>query len=344
MYARILRSTLSAQNILCTEEACGMKKLVMLISICFISFLIVNNSLTTTYVANLKTESIAVTGQTKPLLDEIKEKAEQYNIAPADAKIDRVWKALPGLNGVKVNIEESYKKMKKDNVFDEDKLVYDQIPPKTHLSDLPPSPVYKGHPDKPMVSFIINVAWGNEYLPDMLATLKKHHVSASFFLEGRWAQNNPDLAKMIAAAGHEIGNHSYTHPDMKNVSAAKAREEIKKTNEVIEAISEKNTKVRWFAPPSGSYRGEIVSIAAKEGLGTVMWTVDTIDWQKPAPEVLIKRVMDKVHNGAMILMHPTKSTADSLDRLIKGLNSKNLEIGTVSQLLDERRIFAEEQK
>ncbi|WP_080846401.1 polysaccharide deacetylase family protein [Cytobacillus gottheilii] len=321
-----------------------MKKLSVLIIMTLISFLIVNNPMTTTYVASLKTESIAVTGQTKPLLDEIKEKAESYYIAPADAKIDRVWKALPGLNGVKVNIEESYKKMKKDNVFDEDKLVFDQIPPKVHLSDLSPSPVYKGHPDKPMVSFIINVAWGNEYLPDMLATLKKHHVSASFFLEGRWAQNNPDLAKMIAAAGHELGNHSYTHPDMKNVSAAKAREEIKKTNEVIEAITDNDAKVRWFAPPSGSYRDEIVSIAAEEELGTVMWTVDTIDWQKPTPDVLIQRVMGKVHSGAMILMHPTKSTAESLDRLIKGLKSKNLEIGTVSQLLNEDRIFAEDKK
>ena len=68
-----------------------------------------------------------------------------------------------------------------------------------------------------MVSFIINVAWGNEYLSDMLATLKEHHVSATFFLEGRWAQKNPELAKMISEAGHEVGNHSFTHPDMKNL-------------------------------------------------------------------------------------------------------------------------------
>jgi len=65
-----------------------------------------------------------------------------------------------------------------------------------------------------MVSFLINVAWGNEYLPDILATLKKQNVKASFFLEGRWVQKNPELAKMIVEAGHEVGNHSYTHPDM----------------------------------------------------------------------------------------------------------------------------------
>src|SRR5690606_24228857 len=109
---------------------------------------------------------------------------------------------------------------------------------------------------------LINVAWGNEYLTDMLATLKKHNVSASFFLEGRWVQNNPDLTKMIESAGHEIGNHSYTHPDMSKISSGKAREEIQKTTEVIHATTGKS--VEWFAPPSGSYRDEIVQIAASE--------------------------------------------------------------------------------
>ena len=79
---------------------------------------------------------------------------------------------------------------------------------------MPPSPIYRGHPEKPMVSFIINVAWGNEYLPEILATLKRHQITASFFLEGNWVKSNPDLAKMIVSAGHEVGNHSYTHPDM----------------------------------------------------------------------------------------------------------------------------------
>ena len=88
-----------------------------------------------------------------------------------------------------------------------------------------------------MVSFIINVAWGNEYLSDMLATLKEHHVSATFFLEGRWAQKNPELAKMISDAGHEVGNHSFTHPDMKNLSTDRIRQEITKTNEVIKATT-----------------------------------------------------------------------------------------------------------
>lgn len=312
-----------------------MKKVVHFGIIFIVAYVFVNNPLTSQYVIGLKAGSVSVSKQNDPLYNEIVSKAGDYYIAPQDAKIDRVWKAMPGLNGIEVDINASYKKMKADGKFKGEKLVFRQIKPNVQLADLPPSPIYKGHPEKQMVSFIINVAWGNEYLTDILATLKKHNVSASFFLEGRWAQNNPELAKMIEAAGHEIGNHSYSHPDMAKISSSKIREEIQKTNEVIKAITDK--PVQWFGPPSGSFRDETVQIAAQENLKTVMWTVDTVDWKKPSPEQLLNRVLDKVHNGAMILMHPTDSTAKSLDQLIIGLKQKNLQIGTVSDLLSSDR-------
>jgi probable sporulation protein (polysaccharide deacetylase family) len=150
-------------------------------------------------------------------------------------------------------------------------------------------------------------------------------------------KNNPELAKMIVSAGHEVGNHSYTHPDMKRISAAQTREQLLKTNEVIEAATGK--KSIWFAPPSGSYRDETVTIAAEFKMKTVMWTVDTIDWQKPSPDQLINRVTSKISNGSMVLMHPTESTAKSLDTLITLIEEKGLKIGTVSDLMSEERII-----
>lgn len=319
-----------------------MRKFIHIAIMFVIALVFVNNPLTDQYITGLKGDSgaVAVSKPKNSLYDEIAAKAVEYSIPAQDAKIDPVWKAIPGYNGIAVDVEASYKKMKSGKKFNEEKLVFKQVEPKVKLGDLPPAPVYKGHPDKPMVSFIINVAWGNEYLSGMLATLKNHNVTASFFLEGRWVKNNPELARLIMDAGHEVGNHSYTHPDMKVISSAKAREEILKTNDVIEAtMSEKVRKpITWFAPPSGSYRDEIVKIAAQENLGTVMWTVDTVDWKKPSPEQLINRVLSKVHNGALILMHPTDSTEKSLDQLIMGLKQKNLQIGTVSELLSEKRI------
>lgn len=313
-----------------------MKKMFVFGVIFVMAFMLVGNPYTSQFISNQKGDHLAVSKTKDTLYQEIVSNGEKYMVPAQDAKIDPIWKAIPGYNGLKVDIEASYKRMRESGEFDEDKLIFKQIEPSVHLKELPPAPIYKGHPDKPMVSFIINVAWGNEYLSDMLATLKKHHVSATFFLEGRWVQKNPELAKMITDAGHEVGNHSFTHPDLKMSSAAKIRQEITKTNEVIKATT--GTSPVWFAPPSGSYRDEVVTIAAEEKMGTIMWSVDTIDWQKPSPDVLVNRVMSKVHNGAIILMHPTSSTAQSLDRLITSLKGKNLQINTISELLQEERL------
>ncbi|MEH7388690.1 polysaccharide deacetylase family protein [Bacillus sp. JJ1474] len=312
-----------------------MKKVIHLSIIFIVAYLFVNNPLSNQYVLGLKADSISVSKQKDPLYNEITARATDYYIPPQDAKIDRVWKAIPGLNGLQVDIGASYKKMKADGEFKDEKLVFKQILPKVQLKDLPPSPTYKGHPEKQMVSFIINVAWGNEYLTDMLATLKKHNVSVSFFLEGKWAQNNPELAKMIEEAGHEIGNHSYSQPNMAKIPTSKIREEIQKTNEVIMAITDK--PVQWFSPPSGSFREDTIQIALQESLRTVLWSVDTVDLNKPSEEELLNRVMGKVHNGAIILMHPTSPTERSLDQLIIQLKKQDFQIGTVSELLSSDR-------
>lgn len=270
------------------------------------------------------------------LYEEISEKAKGYAVAPQNAVIDRVWKAVPGYNGKVVNVEASYNKMKKKGVFNESLLVYEEVSPKIHLEDLPPSPIFRGNPNKKMVALTINVAWGNEYLPRMLETLHKHNVTATFFLEGRWVKENIRFAKMIVDAKQEVGNHSYTHPDMKTLSLGAIHEQLQKTNEVIEAATDQ--KVKWFAPPSGSFRDDVVNAAAKLQMGTIMWTVDTIDWRRPEPSVLIERVMSKVHPGAIILMHPTSSTAEALHTLITQLKEKGYEIGNVSTLMDEKRL------
>ena len=311
------------------------KQIVAISAIAGISWLLVQNPYTQIYLGQLTDKSVASMKQEDDLFLQIKDSAMEYEIAPQDARLDSVWKTVPGYNGLAVDIDRSYKVMKKDGQFDKNKLVYKQVPPKVHLQDLEPAPIYRAHPEKPVASFLINVAWGNEYLQDMLATLKKHHVKATFFLEGNWTKKNPELAKMIVNGGHEVGNHSYSHPDMKNLSAQATREEISKTNEVVEAVT--GVKMKWFAPPSGSFRDETVKIAGSLGMGTVMWSVDTIDWQKPSPEVLQQRVLSKVHPGAFILMHPTDATAKSLETLIVNIEKKDWDIVTVSEAVAEQR-------
>lgn len=304
--------------------------------ICIITYGTFQNPFTNTYIDQIKEDAVTVTKMSDPLYDEITEKASKYEQAPIDAVVDRVWKAIPGYNGIEVDIEASFKKMKQNDQFDEQKLVFKETKPSVHLKDLPPAPIYKGNPEKSMVTLLINVAWGNEYLPSMLKIMNEHNVKSTFFLDGSWVKNNPKLAKMIIEEGHEIGNHAYSHPDLKKLTNARISEELRKTNEVIKATLDVTPK--WFAPPSGSYRQDVVEIADQMNMGTIMWSVDTVDWRKPEPHTMVQNVLKKLHPGAMVLMHPTSSSAAGLEQLILGIKAQGYQIGNVSQLLSEERM------
>ncbi|MFC5603797.1 polysaccharide deacetylase family protein [Sporosarcina koreensis] len=270
------------------------------------------------------------------LYQEIKSYSEQHEIQPIDAKVDRVWKAMPGYNGLRVNIKASYEKMKKAGTFDESKLVYEEVPPAVHLDDLEPQPIFRGNPEKPMVSLLINVAWGNEFIPPILQILNDQEVKATFFFDGSWTKKNPDYASMIYKEGHEVGNHAYSHPDLQKRSKADTMDEISKTNDVIEQTL--GFKPKWFAPPSGSFNQQTIEVAHELNMKTILWTVDTVDWRKPEPSEMVRRVVSQVENGTMILMHPTEPVAKGLATMIEEIKAKGYQLGTVSELMSEDRI------
>jgi probable sporulation protein (polysaccharide deacetylase family) len=271
------------------------------------------------------------------LYEEIVEKAnnKSYDEEPIDAKIDPVWKKTPGRNGKKINIERSYQNMKKGRVFKEDLLAFDQIKPNINIEDLPASPIYRGHPEKQMVTFMINVSWGEEHIPDILNTLQEHQVKANFFIEGKWAREHTELVKMIQEKGHLIGNHAYNHPDMQRLNRAEIYEQITQTNEILTAITGKTPQ--FFTPPSGSYKDEVVDVAAEEKMETILWSTDTIDWKNPSVSVMINRVRNNVHPGAIILMHPTPVINEGMDDLIQLLKEQNFRIGRLDTLLSTDR-------
>jgi peptidoglycan-N-acetylglucosamine deacetylase len=279
---------------------------------------------------------IPATGKKDELYKKIQAYHDEYKMEPIDAKVDRVWKAIPGYNGWEVNVEASYNKMKSDGKFDKNKLVYKETPPNVHLEDLPPEPIYRGNPEKPMIALLINVAWGNEYIPEILKILNQHQTKATFFFDGSWVKKNPDLANSILKEGHEIGNHAYSHPDLNQRSRKDTIVELKKTNDVIK--QNLDVQPKWFAPPSGSFNGVTVQVANQLGMKTILWTVDTIDWKKPLPSEMVNRVVSQVGNGSMVLMHPTKPVAEGLDSMITKVKAKGYQLGTVRDLLSEERI------
>lgn len=172
--------------------------------------------------------------------------------------------------------------------------------------------------------------------PLLLSALKDSGVKATFFYDGSWVKKNPDLAKMIYNEGHEIGNHAYTHPDLQKRSRSDTVKEISKTNEVIEQTLD--VKPKWFAPPSGSFNQTTIEVADFLNMKTILWTVDTVDWRKPRTSEMVNRIVTTVGNGSMVLMRPTKPTSEGLSALIKGIKEKGYQLGTVSDLMSEKRI------
>ncbi|KAB7709249.1 polysaccharide deacetylase family protein [Bacillus aerolatus] len=270
------------------------------------------------------------------LYKKIEAYSKKHKVKPIDAKVDRIWKAIPGYNGLEVNSKASYKKMKASGKFDANKVVYKEVSPNVHLEDLDPEPIYRGNPQKPMVTLLINVAWGNEYIPGILEVLNDHQTKATFFFDGSWVKKNPDLAKMIGEEGHEIGNHAYSHPNLQQRSEAETMEELEKTNDVIKETLD--IKPKWFAPPSGSFNQVTVNVADQLDMKTILWTVDTVDWKKPSTSEMVSRVVSKVENGSMVLMHPTKPVAEGLKTMIADIKGKGYQLGTVSDLMSEKRI------
>ncbi len=192
-------------------------------------------------------------------------------------------------------------------------------------------PIYKGNESERKVAFACNVVWGNEYLPDMLSEFKKNNIKISFFIGGDWADKNKELLMRIYEDNHEIGNHGYNHLKHTQISEEKNKEEIIKTEEVINNITGAKTKL--FAPPYGDLNKKVTQIAEGLDYKVVMWSVDTIDWNTKDYTQVLDRVDKKVHNGAIILMHPTESTVKALPIMINNLKNRNYEIVTVSEVL-----------
>ncbi|WP_269409223.1 polysaccharide deacetylase family protein [Lentibacillus daqui] len=308
---------------------------IVFVIIVAISFQNSYNPFETNDVTTFSNEVQQVSKKEDALYREIQTKSAQFAKDPQNAVIDRVWKKTPGRNGLKVNVDKSYEQMKKKGTFDKTLLVYDEIAPEVTLADLPPAPIYRGHPEKQMTALMINVSWGTEYIPTILNVLKENNVKATFFIEGKWAKENSDFVKMIAEQGHVIGNHAYNHPDMAHLSKTEMTEQIQKTNDIIKAITGKAPTL--FAPPSGSFNDQVVDVADEMDMETILWTVDTIDWQNPTVSVMVNRVSSKIHPGAMVLMHPTSPTAQGLDSLITVIKDKGYKLGTVDTLLSEER-------
>ena len=191
--------------------------------------------------------------------------------------------------------------------------------------------IYQGNTESNNICLMINVYWGNEYIPKMLKTLEENDVKTTFFIGGSWAEDYPEILKEIYDGGHEIANHAYSHPDLKEKSLEINKTEISKTTDIIKELL--NVEMTLFAPPSGSYSETTLQVAKELGYTTIMWTRDTIDWRDQDSELIYSRAVKNAAGGDLILMHPTKETANALPDIIKTLKDQGFNLTTVSETI-----------
>lgn len=279
--------------------------------------------------------------ESEELLAAIEAKAAQLKEEPVNAKVDPVWKAIPGYNGIEVDIQKTLEVNRGKRQGNRLELIMREIEPDIQLADLGAYPIYKGNPQKRMAGFMINVAWGDEYIPEILEILREENISATFFFDGSWLSRNIETARAICRAGHECSNHAYSHPNMSQLSRVKQADQIIRTEKLLkEELAVDNV---WFAPPSGDYNQTTVEVAYELGLRTVLWTIDTVDWKQPEPDWIVRRIRSQLEPGSLILMHPTASSLGALPGMIAAIRERGLAFGTVSDVLSSERVTIVEQ-
>ncbi|WP_082423300.1 polysaccharide deacetylase family protein [Paenibacillus dakarensis] len=172
---------------------------------------------------------------------------------------------------------------------------------------------------------------------NILDLLKQYDAKATFFVVGNRVERYPEIVKRELAEGHEIGNHSFSHPSFERINSQKMMTELAKTQEAILHATGHNTEL--FRPPGGSYNEAIVQHCRKSGLLMILWSwhQDTLDWRKPGVERIVNKVLKNAHNGDIVLMHDfvadSTQTYDALKIILPELKKRGYSFVTISDLL-----------
>lgn len=193
-------------------------------------------------------------------------------------------------------------------------------------------PIYYVETGKKKVAFSFDASWGAERTEKIIKILRDNQIKTTFFLTGFWVEAYPDYVKLIAKEGHEIGNHTLTHPHMNNLTAEEISREIKEVEQMIEKVSGQKTSL--FRPPFGEYSNQVIETISGLGYTSVQWSIDSLDWKNLTAEEITERVTSRAHKGAIILFHNNGLyTADALPEIIDYYRRHKYSIVPVSELL-----------
>lgn len=199
-------------------------------------------------------------------------------------------------------------------------------------------PIYCIDTESNDISLTFDCAWGAEDMPQILDILKANDVKATFFVLGEWAEKFPDVIKRMAEEGHDVANHSDTHPHIAALSYENIKNEISSANGKIESLTGKKNDL--FRAPYGEYNDNVINAAKELGFYVIQWDTDSLDWKNLGSENILNRVISKTKNGSIILMHNgTEDTANVLDEMIKKLKEKGFSFKLISEFIYKENYF-----
>ncbi|MGE6555853.1 LysM peptidoglycan-binding domain-containing protein [Exiguobacterium artemiae] len=198
--------------------------------------------------------------------------------------------------------------------------------------------VTKGSTTSKVVALTFDDGSDGGNITKILSILKSNNVKATFFLTGAGANNHPQLIKNIATATptHQVGNHSYTHPDFTKLTATQMTSELSKTENLIKSLTGRTTKPIFRAPFGASNSAVLAAVGNAGYTKTIQWNIDTTDWKGISSTAILARVVPNVVPGSIVLMHTgvgAPGTPVALPSMISQLKAKGYKFVTISELL-----------
>jgi peptidoglycan/xylan/chitin deacetylase (PgdA/CDA1 family) len=196
--------------------------------------------------------------------------------------------------------------------------------------------ITRGNPNLPEVALTFDDG-PSQYTPQVLATLQRYNVPATFFVIGQNISQYPGYLQQELAAGNAVGNHTITHPHLPTLSASEIYSELSQTQNAIYDAT--GTRPTVFRPPFGEYNNDVVSAAGQLGMMVINWSADASDWENPPPaaDVIASRILSTAENGAIFLLHEgggdRSNTVAALPAIISGLQSRGFRLVTIHEML-----------
>jgi peptidoglycan/xylan/chitin deacetylase (PgdA/CDA1 family) len=201
--------------------------------------------------------------------------------------------------------------------------------------------VAETHPRERIVALTLDDGPGDRIVDTLIDVLRSHGAHATIYLTGRELAESPEAGAKLVAAGHELGNHTYTHRRMVFVTRARVRREIERTDSLLRKAGQREPI--WFRPPYGYKLFALPRYLESTSRTTVMWSIEPDSYAEVAatPAGIVRHVLDRVHPGSIIILHPwypsRRTSREAIGPLVDSLHARGYRVETVGALLEASR-------